>query len=114
MVKQSENVAHNELVGEAQTSLHSHPGGGGGGLVDKGGTVTTNVQGVATVTFNTPYGSTDYFVGFGVIDPGDATLVMVQSGTKAIDGFDLKTWDDGGKIEGDVEVTWFTGLYSNP
>lgn len=114
MTKQNEIVAHNELVGGSQTTLHSHPGGGGGGLVDKGGTVTTNAQGVATISFNTPYGSTDYFINLIAIDPGDATFAMVQSGTKAIDGFDIKTWDDGGKTEANVEVLWNTGLYSNP
>ncbi len=114
MVKQEETAGHSELVAGGTTSLHSHPGGGGGGLVDKSGVVTTNAQGVATITFNTPYGSTDYFFGFGVLDPGDATFVMIQPGTKAVDGFDIKTWDDGGKTESSVEVTWFTGLYSNP
>ena len=114
MTKQSEQVAHNELVGANQTSLHAHPGGGGGGLVDKGGTVTTGAQGTASVSFNTNYSDTNYFIGFSVIDPGDATFTMVQSGSKAVDGFDIKTWDDGGKAEPNVTVLWFTGPYSNP
>lgn len=114
MTKQNEVVAHSELVGEGQTSMHSHLGGGGSGLVDKGGTVTTNAQGEGTVSFNTSYGSTNYFIILTSIDPGDATLAMVQSGTKAVDGFDIKTWDDGGKVEPNVEVLWCTGLYSNP
>lgn len=114
MTKQSEQVAHNELVGGSQTILHTHPGGGGGGLVDKGGTVTTNAQGIASIVFNTSYGDTNYFIGFGVIDPGDAAFIMVQDGTKTVDGFDIKSWDDGGKTEPNVTVLWFTGSYSNP
>lgn len=33
MVKQASAVAHSELVGAGQTSLHSHPGGGASGSV---------------------------------------------------------------------------------
>lgn len=33
MAKQSEAIAHAELVGGGQTSLHSHVGGGGSGIV---------------------------------------------------------------------------------
>ena len=105
---------HPELVGGGVTSLHSHPGGGGGGLVDKGGTVTTNAQGTASVAFNTSYGDINYFISLTAIDPGDATITMVQSGTKAVDGFDINTLDDGGKAEPNVEVLWSTGPYSNP
>ncbi len=32
MTKQAEQIAHNELVGGSQTSLHSHSGGGGADL----------------------------------------------------------------------------------
>ena len=39
MTKQSENVAHSELVDGSTTSLHSHAGGSGGGLVVSGATV---------------------------------------------------------------------------
>lgn len=114
MTKQNEVVAHNELVNEGQTTLHTHPGGGGGGLVDKGGTVTTNAQGTASISFNTSYGDTNYFIHLTTIDPGDASFAMIQSGSKAIDGFDIKSWDDGGKTEPNVEVLWSTGPYSNP
>jgi len=111
LMKDADKIA---LTDGGVTTLHSHPGGGGGGLVDKAGTVTTNAQGVASVVFNTAYGDTNYFIGFGVLDPGDATLVMVQNGTKAVGGFDVKTWDDGGKTEPNVTIFWFTGPYNNP
>jgi len=114
VTKQSEEVAHSELVAGSITSLHSHSGGGGGGLVDKGGEVITNGNGEASISFNTSYGSTNYFILLTPIDPGDGTLCMVKSGTKTVNGFTVETIDDSGKAETGVTVMWATGLYSNP
>lgn len=54
MVKQSEAVAHSELVDGSQTPLHTHPGGGGGADIKSGqstGPKATTVQ----VDFNTAF-----------------------------------------------------------
>ena len=114
MTKVSENVGHPELVGGSQTSLHSHPGGGGGGLVDKAGQVTTDGSGEATVSFTTPYGHTNYFVQLTCVSNPDTVTAMVATGTKASGGFTVVVDDDGGKPESGVVVDWCTGAYSNP
>ena len=89
MTKQSVEVAHPELVGGTSTTLHSHPGGGGGGLVDKAGTVTSDGSGEATVSFNTSYGSTDYFIQLTAGESPDATICNVKTGTKTVSGSQL-------------------------
>lgn len=114
MTKQSVEVAHPELVGGDSTTLHTHPGGGGGGLVDKSGIVTSNGSGEATVSFNTSYGSTGYFIQLTAGESIDATMCNVKTGTKTVSGFTLVTMDDGGKAEPSISVYWCTGLYSNP
>lgn len=114
MTKQSEEVAHQNLVNGSTTTLHTHAGGGGGGLVDKAGEVTTNGSAEAVISFNTNYGSTNYFILLTPINPGDTATCMVKSGTKTVSGFTIVTEDDGGKSEPSVTVMWATGLYSNP
>ena len=114
MTKQEETVGHSELVSGSQTSLHSHAGGGGGGLVDKSGQVTSDGDGEATVTFNTPYGHTNYFVQLTCVSNPDSVFAAVATGTKASDGFVVVVDDDGGKPESGVLVDWCTGAYSNP
>jgi len=113
MTKQSEQVAHNELVGAGQTSLHSHAGGGGG-LVDKGGIVTTDGAGEASVSFNTSYSDTNYFIILTAAENSDAYMPLVIAGTKAVDGFSINTREDKGGNEPNVDVYWCTGPYSNP
>ena len=114
MTKQSEQVAHDELVGGSETSLHSHAGGGGGGLVDKGGTVTTDGSGEASVSFNTSYSDTNYFILLTSGENSDAYMPLVIAGTKAVDGFSINTKEDKGGNEPNVDVYWATGPYSNP
>lgn len=114
MVKQSETVAHAELVSEAETTKHSHPGGGGGGLVNKSGIETTDGNGEAVVTFNTPYANTDYFIQLTAGASADAIICYMKTGTKTVNGFTLMSFDDGGKKEPGVPVYWCTGPYSNP
>ena len=113
MTKQAEQIAHNELVGGSQTSLHSHVGGGGG-LVDKGGLIITDSSGEYTVSFNTNYGSLNYFIQLTSAVSTDAIICNVKSQTKSISGFTIITMDDGGKAEPNVDVYWCTGSYSNP
>ena len=52
LLKDADRIA---LTGGGITALHSHPGGGGGGLVDKAGVVTTDGSGEGIVTCNTNY-----------------------------------------------------------
>lgn len=111
MTKQTEKVAHSELVGAVETALHSHAGGDGG-LVDKGGEVITDASGLATVTFTTPYASTNYFILLTPEDVGDTATGMFYN--KTVNGFSISVEDDGGKAEPNVTVSWATGLYSNP
>ena len=114
MTKQSAGVAHPQLVDGSTTSLHSHAGGGGGGLVDKGGMVTTDGSGLADVSFNTNYISTDYFILLTSGVNSDAITCLVVSGSKAVNGFSVNTKEDKGLDEPSVDVYWATGAYSNP
>ena len=114
MTKTQEPVAEKTLVDGSETTLHSHPGGGGGGLVNKSGEETTDGSGEAVVTFNTAYANTNYFILFGCLDPGDTPIAKVKSGTKTVNGFTIVTEDDGGKTEPNVTVMWACGPYSNP
>lgn len=113
MVRQAEEVAHTELTDEGPTILHSHAGGGGG-LVDKGDMVTSDGNAEAIVTFNTPYGNTNYFIQLTAGESEDAVICNMKSGTKTVSGFTIITLDDGGKKEVNVDVYWCTGPYSNP
>ncbi|GAI58835.1 unnamed protein product [marine sediment metagenome] len=114
MAKQNEPVADKKLVDGSEIALHSHPGGGGGGLVNKSGEVTTDGSGEGIVTFNTPYADTNYFITFGCLDPGNTPIVKVKSGTKATTGFTVISEDDLGKVLSTVTVMWATGPYANP
>lgn len=114
MVKQSESVAHSELVGGGETSFHSHPGGGSGGLVNKSDIVNTGSGAEVAVSFNTPYSDTNYFIQLTPEYPGDGCICMMKNGTKSVSGFTIMSLDDGGKAEKNVNVYWCTGPYSNP
>lgn len=114
MVRQAEEVAHTELTDEGPTALHSHPGGGGGGLVNKSGMVTSDGSAEAIVVFNTPYSNLNYFIQLTAGESEDAVICNMKSGTKTVSGFTIITLDDGGKVEANVDVYWCTGPYSNP
>ncbi len=114
MVTQSESVGHAELVGGAETTLHSHPVGGGRGLVDKAGLVNTGSGNEVAIVFNTPYPDTNYFILLTAGQSNDAIILNMKTGTKAVDGFTVVSLDDGGKAENGVDVYWATGPYSNP
>ena len=110
MVKQSESVAHAELVAEADTTKHSHPGGGGGGLVNKTGTITTS-SGAGSVTFNTPYPDTNYAIMLTAEKGSDS--VIANWVTKTVNGFTITTETDRGGVANCI-VFWMTAPYSNP
>ena len=98
------------LTGGGVTALHSHPGGGGSGLVDKSGTITTS-GGSGSVTFNTPYADTNYAIMLTAEKGVDA--VIENWLIKTVNGFDVTTETDRGGVI-DTEVLWMTAPYSNP
>jgi hypothetical protein len=102
MAIQSEQVAHNELVGGSQTSLHSHAGGGS--QVIKCGTATTDGNGNATVTFGTAFSDTSYSIVLTCAVGADTNITMYSN--KATTGFGIKTENDQGQSEGNVSVDW--------
>ena len=114
MGKTSESVAHKSLVDGSEITLHSHAGGAGGGLVTKGGIETTDGSGLATVTFNTPYASTNYFIQLTGAENSDAIICNVVTGSKTVNGFTINSKEDKGGNEPNVDVYWCTGMYSNP
>jgi len=65
-----EKIAHAELVGGGETTLHSHAGGGGGANVKSGTKVCT--IGANSVTFTTAFSSTPRVVLIGQ----DAALAL--------------------------------------
>ena len=109
MVKQSEAVADPTLVDGSQISLHSHPGGGGG-LVDKTGSITTSA-GSGSVTFNTPYADTNYAISLTAEKGADS--VVANWANKTVNGFDVTTENDKG-VSVSAIVLWMTAPYSNP
>ena len=113
LTKQNESVAAKELVDGGETALHSHAGGGGG-LVNKANIVTTDGNGEGVVTFGTPYANTNYFIQLTAAEDSDAILAVVKTGTKTVDGFTVRTFEDKGQAIGNVTVYWATGPYSNP
>lgn len=82
MATQEEKVAHPELVGGAETSLHSHAGGGGTDV--KSGTVSGSS---GSVTFNTPFSSTPQVVmtSLGSTVTRDAILRVDSVSTTGFD-----------------------------
>ena len=98
----SEQIAHNELVGGGQTSLHSHAGGGS--EVIKAGSVTTGGGGSGTVTFGSAFADTSYYISLTPQDAGDANFATYSS--KATTGFTVNTYEDKGQSAGSITVDW--------
>lgn len=105
MVKQSEEVAHSELVGGGVTLLHDHPGGGGGGPAEKG-IIVTDGDGLATVNFVGSYPSKPV-VSLTPEYSADGVIVQIDGWIEPpYTGMVIKSVDDGGKKEGGVPVHW--------
>ena len=104
-------IGHTQLVDGAETTLHSHPGGGNG-VVIKTGTITTDGNGVGTVMFTTPFSDVNYAISLAC--DGSVDDIIVTWSSKTINGFDVRTHDDGGKAEGSVIVNWIAIPYNNP
>ena len=106
-----DRVGHTNLVDGAETTLHSHPGGGGG-LITKAGTITTDGNGVASVIFATPFPDANYAISFAC--DGSVDDVIATWSNKTVNGFDVKSHDDGGKAEPNAIVNWIAVAYNNP
>lgn len=101
---QSEQVAHTNLVDGSQTTLHSHPGGGG---VDvKGGSITTS-GGSGSVTFSSAFASTPSVI----LTPYDGSIALRDClfviRTISITGF---TFD----VDADATYCWIATDGGNP
>ena len=96
----------------AQVQAMIDAGGGGNGAVIKAGMITTDGGGLGSVVFGTVFADVNYAISLSCEDPGDAPIVWWSN--KTVDGFDIKTMDDGGKVEPNVTVDWIATPYSNP
>jgi len=76
------------------------------------GSVTTDVNGVATVTLNTPFPDINYSIE--LTPQGGVDTVTAMYNSKEVTGFGIKTEDDGGKVEPNAVVDWVCTKYSNP
>lgn len=76
------------------------------------GSVMTDVNGNASVIFNTAFPDTDYAISLTPEIGLDTVIAMY--GNKATTGFSIKTEDDGGKDEPNVNVDWLAVEYNNP
>lgn len=103
-------IGHTALVDGVETTLHTHPGSGNGAVV-KAGTITTDGGGIGSVIFATPFPDTNYAISFAC--DGSVDDVIVTWSSKTVNGFDVRTNDDGGKAEGNTIVNWIATPYSN-
>lgn len=106
-----DKVGHPDLTGGAQTTLHSHPGGGNGAAI-KAGMIITDGNGIGTVIFSTPFSNVNYAISFGC--DGSVDDIIATWSNKTVNGFDVRTHDDGGKAEGSTTVDWVVIAFNNP
>ena len=93
MTKQNEVVAHNELVGGSQTSLHSHLGGGNG-TDYKAGSESISSAGDYPITFTTAFGDANYSI---TLTPSSTTKdPQVMWKSKNASGFTIEAGQRGG------------------
>jgi len=106
-----DGVGHPDLVGGGETTLHTHAGGGGGPIV-KTGTIITDSNGAGSVVFPTPFVDVDYAICFAC--EGSIDVVIATWMNKTVNGFDVRSDDDGGKAEPNTIVDWMAVSFSNP
>ena len=113
MALQGEPVAHNDLVSGAQTALHSHAGGGGGGADVKSGFESAVAEGgTRVVTFNTAFASTPNVVA-NCADIS-AQLSFVNSNSVSTTGFTIEVVMGGGGGNATRDVAWIATDAGNP
>lgn len=81
-------------------------------IIYKAGSTTTDGNGDGSVTFATAFSDTDYVIVLTCESPADTTVVMYVN--KAAGSFGIKTEDDQGNNEGNVDVDWFCIGYNDP
>ncbi len=112
MTIQGEPVAHADLVGAGQTSLHSHAGGGGGADVKGGVELAISEGGSRTVTFNTNFASTPNVV----VSCADVStqLTFAHAHTVSTSGFTIDVIKSGGGGNVNRDVAWVATDAGNP
>lgn len=79
----------------------------------KSGVATTDVNGQAHISFNTPFITPlDYHVALSCSDSGD--LVVAYKSNLAATGFDITTRDKNGHTVRGIEVSWLATRDYNP
>ena len=106
MTKTAEQVGHSGLVGGAQTTLHSHAGGGGANV--KCGIVNLAAGGTAAVTFTTPFASVPRVVATSQFSTTDVSTTL-SCYNVTVNGFTLR---GAGNVLGDV--AWIATDAGNP
>jgi len=86
--------------------------GGSNGLVVKSGEIITDGGGIGSVVFGTAFPDTNYAISLS--SNGSADDIIITWSGKIVNGFDVRTSDDGGKVKGNVMVNWIAIPYSNP
>ena len=81
-------------------------------LDTKTGTVITDENGARSIIFATPFADINYAISFACEVPADTVVAMWLN--KTVNGFDIKTEDDGGKAEPNVVVDWIAVAFNNP
>jgi len=105
------NLGARELCDASETTLHSHPGGGNGAVI-KSGEIVTNGSGIGSVVFGTAFPDVNYAISLA--SEGSSDDIITTWSNKTVNGFDVRTNDDGGKAEGNVTVNWIVTPYTNP
>ena len=105
------NLGAKELCDGSVTSLHAHSGGGNGAII-KSGEIVTDGDGNGIVIFGTAFPDVNYAISFGCDGSNDDIISTWLN--KTVNGFDVRTHDDGGKDEANVIVNWIATPYSNP
>ena len=112
MAIQGEPVAHADLVGGGQTSLHSHAGGGGGADVKSGFESTIPEGTTRAVSFATAFSATPHVV---VSFADDTTQIsVVHAYTPSTTGFTIRVVKSGGGGSVTRDVNWIATDAGNP
>ena len=79
----------------------------------KSGTVTTDGDGMAHVTFVTPLIDTDYGVALTTVYDGTPTIAQKEN--LSVDGFDIRTFKSkNGQVAAGITVSWLATRHYNP
>lgn len=112
MAIQGEPVAHNDLVSGAETTLHSHAGGGGGANVKSGFESAITENTTRAVTFVTAFtAAPDVVVGFA---DASAEISVCAAHTVSTTGFTILVTKSGGGGSASRDVTWIATDAGNP